>query len=990
MLRTALWSSVLLASTSFAGTKVPKPEMLVKVAPVHTGAVNHIWPSGLRTALGHDDTRDVVVTTVIIGGGFTDDPVGRTGTGRVFEAAFWQAELEGGERVVDAFVSRLGCTVDGMVEHDSTVMQSVCPARFADAAMDVWAQLFRDPLQGIDEEGAKRIASRQASDQSVRAKLAQRPTYDVMPYMIMQMLPADHGYFAEPDPRLTRVRLQDLKTWVGEHIVPQNVSISILGNFPVKHGGYGPSLISTHFPPEVLAEGLRDDHIVRTAKEWIKDPDPNDPHHWWGWAVDPNNLEEALPWDKQPPPRTDDYKEDPPAPPGRPFARMPGPVDESLALVSWSLPPSWQAIDGMSAAVAIMLQETLVLNLVGNEPSLGGAPSCEYIEGLRMGSVVCKVALKEGQEAAGERVSQRMIDQLSDLVDPTKVTEHQVLLNRAKLRVMVNMLTSHSRFSGLIGSRASWTARGLHYANNGMIGLERISQVGVLELAPVMDFIKLWLTRDRACTFQVDPHGIEEATVRALQSGSLNTDDRERRGTYWNRFATGDLAPPVSADRVNRETVASSWAAADAIEVKTLANGLTVAVVSHGDLPHAVLRIVSKGGFLNDPSEHFDGVFGRKSILMDLEPAGAVGGSWHGIMTDNVFQVGVSASYPNLDGGLWMLRAALDSASVNFKLKAGFLKNSREDLIEEWYEPDWHARSLAFDHALAGHRAGRQPGWEDFEHWASLSSGDIKDIHRSKWRPEEMLLVIVRSSRATEDAFGLAEQYFSTFEQDEPSDDRYVVKGAPKATMAKKRAFAIYPTEGKFADVRVVCPMPGNEGLVHTTAELMKRALDEPWVSSHITPYVYSDDLGALDMRARVPSDTLGSALTGWLGLIDKAEVRDDKLRQAAWFTSMRISGENWGPMLVAGRIADQWGRGKPVTKGFDLSQDIASITSADVSGALKQCGAGAYVALLGDEAAIRKQLDGVGIKYDVVDWSKRGEDMHKAADPKGYARSKK
>jgi hypothetical protein len=102
---------------------------------------------------------------------------------------------------------------------------------------------------------------------------------------------------------------------------------------------------------------------------------------------------------------------------------------------------------------------------------------------------------------------------------------------------------------------------------------------------------------------------------------------------------------------------------------------------------------------------------------------------------------------------------------------------------------------------------------------------------------------------------------------------------------------------------------------------------------------------------------------------------------------SSKLSAETWDPMLLAGRIADQWSRGKPIDRGYDLSPELGAVTPAALGKALTRCSAGAYVAFTGDPARIEAQLKTLGWTSERVDWDARGHDLHRAADPKGYAK---
>jgi hypothetical protein len=618
-------------------------------------------------------------------------------------------------------------------------------------------------------------------------------------------------------------------------------------------------------------------------------------------------------------------------------------------------------------------------------------PGCQFVEGLEAGAIVCIAILKEGQEAAGERVAQRVIDQLSYLVDPTKTAEHQVMVNRAKIGTLVDALRSHSRFSGVDASRASWTARGLHYANDAMSGLDRIGQSGVVTLEEVTDFNKKWITRERAVTFQVDPHGIEEMTVRRTAVNLRNRDEIARAGTYWDRYATGALEMPGERAAISAGTIGAAWSAGDDdIEVRTLKNGLTVVVAKHGDVPQAAVRIVSLGGTLNDPSATFDHTFGREMMGFKRDQAGFVGGSWYAFRESMVHQLGLLASWKNLDGAMWMLRAALDSAYVSFKYKADYVKTTKEAFLDKWYDVDWHVRDIGYRHALAGHRAGREFTWDDLESWGKLSGNDIKDMHRSKWRPDNSVLVVVVSTQTDLDVYDLAETYFGDWSVEVPSDDRYRMVDPPEATWAKAREVGVYPREGDQVEMRFMCPIPGDEGIAAVGEELMDRAVAAPWNSAFAQGFAWAGGNGLLDLSARVPVDQLASAVTsfesnlavGASGKIDKGE-----LAQAVLVASSKLSAETWDPMLLAGRIADQWSRGKPIDRGYDLSPELGAVTPAALGKALTRCSAGAYVAFTGDPARIEAQLKTLGWTSERVDWDARGHDLHRAADPKGYAK---
>ncbi len=986
--------TLLLASAMAQQGSIEEPEYSLQVPPMAAGAVDYTWPSGLRMAVAPEPTRKTVSTTIVIDGGTTDDAVGRSGTGRIVESAWWYTRTPAGRTILDTLVSGLGCSVDSVADHDAITLQSVCPSGQADAAMQVWAQLFTDPLAGITEADLPGIVSRMQADAPVRMLLSERPVNDLIPYLHMQLFSTDHRYFVEPTPNLGHIKLADLKAWVAEHFKPERVTISLVGGWPDVNSGYGPSLLAVNFPPHVLDPKMDASAMQRFPKEGIEEPNADDPSDWWGYLVDPKRPDRVLEFIRNAEPRADSYVMDPPAPPGRPYARYPGPVTYPTVMVGWTLPPSWHADDALYDVVSRLMHEVIAKNL--DEPRIERFPGCQVVSGLEATTLVCTALLSKGQEAAGERVAGRIVDQLAFITGTDSDSKQLVSVStgRAQLGLIRDLMRAQSSLAGLAGSRSAWIANGVHFAGDPMNGIRRMSRAGRVQPDDIRDFVSEWVTRDRAASVQVDPAPVEEVTVRRLPRNLRNRDAMRDRPTYWDRYATGDVMPPMPVEVLTAERLLTQAEDPDTYEIKVLASGLKVIVVRHGDNPVINVRVLALGGRANDPTDNHALTFGREFMRARRGDPLKVGGEWYAFRDDVLHQFGLEAAYDNIEAVLWMMRDLFDRTSPSFKDKGEWMKKWRGQLLEGWYDVSWHVDDLARQHVFGDHPVGQRFDWADLESWGDLGTDDVSAMHEVKWQPESAALLIVTSTEQEADIFGLVEQYFGSWNPPAPENTEYAAKHTlPPMPEGQGRKVELFEREGELAEVRLLCPMPGEAAVARVTEELMRRAMGAPWVSAHSRARVWPGGAGALDVLARVPAAEVGAALKDLLAKLDKAygaDISDDLVRRAAAAAMGRETTTTWDPMVLSGRVAQRWAWGLEPDDTEHVAKGLAALEVADVSAAMKRCAAGVYLGISGDLGTITPALDAAGVQHATVDWQSRGKQLHEAADPKGFVKLEK
>jgi predicted Zn-dependent peptidase len=985
-----------LATTASAADRPEKPTMRLDFAPLGVSASSFTWPSGLQMVVGSDELSDAVAVTLVVDGGWASDPAGKAGLTALLERAWWRSEVSPGVTVLDQLVNGYGCTVDSFVEPDLLRVTGTCPATSIDAAMKVWGRLLGDPLAGVTEATLAQERGRVRTEATVRAALSTAQVRAWVPELMHELFPDGHAYRRDQLADLDAVTLEDLRAYASASVTPAATTVVVMGGYDDGALEYALSLVSAHFPLRALHPDLKPEMQRRFAKEEVAEPDEEDPSHWFVAWGDPADPKKSMAFAKEPEPRAKRFSGDPPAPPPvAPFRVVRGGSDDPVILVGWSLPPAWKGQDGTYRVLAKLVHAMIGQYL--EEPSLDRIPGCFVVPGLQASVLTCAGVLKKGQEASAERVSRRMVDQLTYITDMGNRTGVDIAVGSGQVAILSNLMWDFDPLGGLWDSRGYWVSTGVHLVGDPNALADLIASVPDAQPEALIDLTTKWITRDRSRTVAILPaEKPQEVALRLKQRDPADRDVTAEAPTYWDRLATGVAPLPRPANLVADARLASTWSAVPnaRLHYTKLGNGLPVLAISQPELPVAHARLVSFNGRALDPSDFQAYHYAREFMRASRDAMAAVetfGGSRYAWRDDLLQHFGIRHSPVNADQALWVLRELMETWRVTFASKSVWLKAEVDAIVANWYDPAWHATDLANAHLFPGSPLANDISWEAMQRWSELGADDVQDIMLTKWRPENMTLLYVGPGPA-KDMSGKAGKHFSSWTPAAPASDAWQPRTPPTAALPTGRAVTLMPGEGAMTDVRLTCRLDADPVVRQAAEHLVRRHTGRGWSSIHTQTTAWPGGTSVLELQLRAENGAVGPALVHLLGQLDAlaAGIDDVEARTAAWRGAMDTAPSLSSYSLTVARYARLIGEGQDWKAEADRGAAVAALNGAALTPVIARCAGSAFVAVIGDADAVGKALDGAGVASERVDWLKRGKDLHRAADPKGFARMEK
>lgn len=979
------------------GDKPAKPEMALRVKGLAMGTAVSTWPTGLQMAVVHDELSPMVVTQILVDAGWRYDPADALGMAALFERAWWASEVAPGVRAVDQLVNGYGCEVDSMVDHDLLRFTSTCPKQTVDAAMRVWSRLFTDPLAGVTDELLKAEAVRIRSDAQARYQLTSNEPIFLARHAMMALYPEGHPYHGGSWDSAGAIGLARIKAWAASNVTVARTTVGLMGGFSGEHPLHGPALVGGNFEPRLLDPKLTPELVVRWPHGDLDEVDPDDLSLSWGWPSVPSNPRQGMELGRaRPGPAKGTEPPKPPEPASVPFQRMSGGVDETTILVSWSLPGSWRKEDPLHAVLARVIAAMVADPNHMDEPTIKRLAGCYVVPGLEAATLTCAAILKDGYEASGERVSGRIIDQISYITDINNRPNVDVAVSLGRLRVLTDAIHELDEQGNLYASRTYWLNTGVHLVGDPGFWSKRMGDINPIAPQQVIDYAARYITRARSRSVQVD---IDPQAGTAPYIPRLDPKDRDAlaaRPGYWNLLATRPAPASVPGKRIDAARVTSSvprFKESD-IAYNVLPNGMRVVVVPIESSPAVEVRLVAGLGLLNDPTEHMTHAYARGLIAFHREKADDIGGAWYAYVGDTVSVLGLRASAENLDGAVWLLRDALDGVNISFKDKITFVSTWKKKIQDSWYDVQHHVDGNLRRHLYGDSLLSRQVGWDDFTYWGEVGTDQLRDMMRVRWAPENITLVISGGVDGGQ-GMSIASSFFQGWRAPAPSVSDFNPAAISDVPMPSSKVVHIYPSDksGGLAELALGCRVPGNREAALAAAALVQQGLGTSFTTVQSTVDAFPGDTQSVVVRARVPEANAGAALKVLLGRLEAAaggKVPEDELRAAVWRAAMSDGDAFTSDRRVAMHITELIGDGREWKDDSSSAARFGKLDPATVAAAFSSCASAPYVAVIGDSGALTSSLGGAGVTATPYDWKAAGEAEHKTADPKGYEKMKK
>jgi zinc protease len=989
--------------TKPAQARPAKPNMDLKVPDFQLNSQVFDFPTGLRIIMQADRTHPVVSVLKVVDHGAGDDPAGRNGTAHFVEHT-WFRSIHGDFPPIMTLIQDLGTDFNATTRPDTTDFRTVANSAYLPLLLRLESLRLIEPYKGMTEDQVAVEREVIRNEWRLRNEQSSNLVFD---YLLSSIFPEGHPYHSrETNESLDAIDLKTLTDYFDKYYKPEKTTIIVVGDFDPTEAR---SLIFENFEPQLLHPKLEAKHIFKYPRPGITNPDKNNPAHWFTDAFDPEKPDQ--PFTLAPPPKPRVGKETLPLPPAPAKGEMKSykaAVDNRTVLVGWSLPGGFRGRDLEMNVLAGIASNAIYSALAGggyldSDDKKRGLkdPGCFALP-MKMHSVIaCGVEITDTKRFPdSQRVGELMVDQLAPIWDPEQVTFRQQLFQRSKMEELARILRSVDDVAYHFGGRAEDIGFHAHQTGSPTFHSDRMNEVAKLDQAAVAQLGYDHLKRDRAAYVVIDPIPNSEIDKNASTSGYHGATQAD------GMVATTDKG-------ADAKTVASAYVKPDLSDLveKKLPNGMRIIILPNGESP-----LVEASLFTRDFPDLPKNLLGYAMNFSDNDwmdgwsPFGSVGNDPLQIAGERTFQgystanrEGVRVPAGNLPGALWMLREAVESTRPDMNYSASYVDRRFKSVASGFHNRDWHVADLTRRHHYP-ESADRWPDtWQDVETMDTWSVDDVKRTLERHFQPANTTLLVVGNVDPDE-ALKQAVEYFAGWEpRPGVKPESAAAWTAPPMGSGTKVLLFDDPKRTQSEVVRT-CRLNFNgvqdaASVSVLSSVLFDKVFTQLRVKEALAYSPYGSASPDADGRATVSfnSTALNTGVGRTVeyfqqlsadleaGKIDDASLVPYKLRFARNFG---IDAQSTSQMTDRLSWALRWN--VPVSYLGRYGEDIAAVDGKKIQSLMQGCNGRSMTTVVGPLDVIEPQLKERGIAYEVVDWKKRGDELHQAADPKGFKKHQK
>lgn len=900
-----------------------------------------VWPfdSGFQVMLERDDRFPSTRIALAVGAGVIDTPVGARQTAHLVEHLVFHRKADGSDEDLATTLERLGCEANASTWPDVTVYEVRCAEAQAPEALRALLPVLVDPLAGVTAED---LALEQTLVQQ-EAALNATGTRPMLEGLRRVAFPDDHGYGLAGDDitHVPDIDLDDARAFVAAHYRPEDAILALGGR--VDHDALLDALV-TALPPAAFHPGLAEDAL----RSW--DPDAMRVFETQAearWFADPRRPEQPLTFGVTPPPAAQG-----PIPPPLPVVegihRVRASVRQPLLSAVWTLPGPKRTSYWLMRDIGDFATYD-VRHALKRTPGAED-PWCET-EVLEQATLLaCHVPVAPG--ANPRKIQRAVVKAFQRSIEGFRALELQEFATGIRER-------SGQFFELDDGGLETLRAIVMHHRSVGASTyyLDRYARVGSADVAAYARLAARWITEERVRWVHTEP----------------------------SPGAVLDVGAPTGVARVDPPSVAGRppirpvLRAVEAMEVRTLEDGLTVVHVPLDGLPFLRTDLVTRvdprdGPTLREQQDRW--VRGRideetpddvhRAVLSARPHA-----SWGDLsMTQHwTADSPLDAVFRTLSE--WLRTVHWDAPSP--KAKAAWadrvIASWRDPFA--WFEDDWSTQTGG---AGVLHDPSADPG---------ASGGAGTEVAASRWAPEHTVLVVTGKTGAAEAFWEAAREALGT----DWNPARASVAPAPPLPVPATPAAStwVYPAPERALTLAMRCALP-------TGAERSKVAANHvlaPWVETRAwqalrtssgvayavsTTRVEGGTGPALDVRMTVAPDRAEDAARAMLALVEamgEAPGEAD-VAEARWRAATLLDRDVDSLRAVSDLIRTQIRQGRPLADLPRLPADIAAVTPEDLGERLHACLARKVYAVLGDAHTGFAAQHVLGLPPANLDWRGR------------------
>lgn len=500
-------------------------------------ATRHLcYPTGLQVVLSHSVDVPVIGITTTVTGGWTDDPEGRLGLAHLSEHLWFQEELPGGGRVVDAIQS-MGASYNAGTSADHVQFMVAGQSGDLDALLELEARRLAAPMRpteaAVEQERAAILHEMRDRGGSATA------WFDLLSTRLYQ---DDHPYGRggrTDEAQLAAISPDDITAWSTRTFTPGNTTLWISGARSLDQ-------------LQARVEASLPEDALWTGEEKARASCEERPAARAASVPDPGSTE---------------------------LVEVPADVDEPILVFGWTAPPAWTDDDAAWIAVGPKLGGAVRGALAeGRNWSVvrSIAPTCGRVPGAVSSTVMCATKLLPYQKP--EAILRSATDDLEDHLRVGAAAQYAYAADDTPEVREAIARSQLARPTALISSLApdpQALALKTHQLTVHQQGeLLRWGELDLPEADALRAYVARWFTEDRVVAAVLVPRTGDDAPDRA------------------------SVAPPREQlrDSVAPAPLDVATPPLDALRREVLPNGFTVVLLPTGRAPIAPLSLVVDEG----------------------------------------------------------------------------------------------------------------------------------------------------------------------------------------------------------------------------------------------------------------------------------------------------------------------------------------------------------------------------------------------------------
>jgi zinc protease len=874
--------------------------------------------SGLRVVVQEDHNAETITVLSSFGSGATSDPAGVEGLAHFVEHLAFRTK-PGGEAQMWDILKRSGGVFNAFTSADETVYFTIAHKERLGELMQLEAWRLARTLDGVTPEVFD--IEREVVRNELRQRYETTAGNKLFDAVLEQLYPKGHPLarpLAGTHETLGHATLAHAQEFVAKHYKPDNCTVVISGDINPAEVG---KLLGM-WPAEILfGPGGPDGVAVPPRKRLAEKP--------------------VIPV---------------PNPASTKLVRMKVPVLRPELVIAWAVPGGGRGNDMLirftGAALNIALFEGVEQKFKDDLLDIG-AFAQPFIDGS---IIMITASLKEGADP--EKARRRLLDAVVNAW-AGELTQSMTLGGKwGSAANLVMSSASPTNAAMMVG--AHMTTRGKHQAFKDT--LEELSRV---ETTEVREFAYQYLKRERAVSVFFEPENDEMASVKGSAGGGAAGAKHDiGRGQMSNIAGLdGDailrVAQPPGLSRLPR------W---------KLGNGLEVVLVHAKNAPVAGVSLRLPGG--NASVQPF-GLANLATNLAttqctdhgDLSPVGGFLFERNG-STFTSFEVQTLAG--NLVNGLAVLsdQVACVQASEEAYLSVPELLDRRKERLNDVQKRPQYKSQKAFLSALyPGHPYGKVDS--DPDELRKVQFPDLAAFVRNHYRPDRAIAVVVGSVTEAE-LKPMVEKYFARW----PAGGAVASEVPALSAGPTERKIMLFNRKGSTqSTVDLGCRLASRTpdtlpafDLIGNIVEGKTWELRETWgatygIATLVNPH--ADGSADLRMSGAVVTAQTGQAVAALLGLVNDLGTTGPDIKSfsvARWDVARGFNLQFASVDGKAGAVMTAAANGWPTEVWDRYPENLANTSRATVKDIVAPCVGKEIVTIVGDEAALRPQLEAAGL----------------------------